>query len=176
MNHVAPKADGLRSDLLEELAVEIDSHEGWWRFPTQEPVRGFMGTDPIFIVGDQPSTSEWGPQHPGRRIFYATLQKTGLHNAHLTDLYKKRGFSSSLNQASLPDDFSDHVDFLRKEIKILRPQLIVGLGQLAQRLLKKSLPEWRDPIPRIYHFSHIVKQGMEAKQYESNMRNIILCN
>ena len=174
MNQAASKSGDVRADLLKEIAVEIGSHEDWWLFPTQEPIQGFMGTDPIFIVGDQPSTAEWGPGHPSRKIFYQTLQSAGLHNAHLTDIYKKRGYSSSLNPALLSDDFPEHVSFLRKEIQILRPKLIVGLGALAQRLLKQSLPEWRDPIPRIYHFSHVVKESLDPKQYEDNMRDIIL--
>jgi hypothetical protein len=174
MNPAASKSGDLRADLLGELAVEIGSHEDWWLFPTQGPIQGFMGTDPLFIVGDQPATAEWGPGHPSRTIFYQTLQSVGLYNAHLTDLYKKRGYSSSLDRTLLPDDFLEHVNFLRKEIQILRPKLIVGLGQLAQRLLKQSLPEWRDPIPRIYHFSYVVKEGLEPKEYENNMRDIIL--
>jgi len=174
MTQEASRSGDLKADLLKEIALEIGSHEDWWLFPTQEPIQGFMGTDALFIVGDQPSTAEWGPGHPSRIMFYQTLQNVGLHNAHLTDLYKKRGFSSSLDPALLPDDFLEHVNLLRREIEILRPKLIVGLGQLAQRLLNQSLPEWRDPIPRIYHFSHVVKEGLDTKQYENNMREIIL--
>jgi len=173
MSQQASKAYDQRFALLRELANEIASHKDWWLFPPQEPIQGFMGTDQIFIVGDQPSTAEWGPADPRRKIFYGTLQSVGLHNAHLTDLYKKRGYSSSLQQG-LPADFLDHVNLFRKEIRILAPKLIVAVGELAQRLLKQSLPEWRDPIPRIFHFSYVVKQGWDQKQYEANMRHIIL--
>jgi hypothetical protein len=42
---------------LAELARIIDNHSDWWRFPEEGPIRGFLGNGPLFIVGDQPSTS-----------------------------------------------------------------------------------------------------------------------
>lgn len=158
---------------LRELAREIGSHEDWWLFPTQEPIQGFMGTGQIFIVGDQPSTDEWGPKHPNRKIFYERLHKAGLQNAHLTDLYKRRDFAGALERL-IPDDFLEHVNLFKKEIQILKPTLIVGLGQLAQRLLIQNLPDWKPMIPRIYHFAHVERVGMTSGQYETNMRKIIL--
>lgn len=160
-----------KKDALLELAEKIQSHENWWLFPNQGPIQGFLGTDSIFIVGDQPSTSEWGPEHPNRKVFYDTLQRVGLSNAHLTDLYKKRGLSSELKWG-LPDDFPDHLNLFRKEIEVLRPTLIVALGGIAQRLLIKNLTEWKYSIPRIWHFSHVVRMGKES-EYEANMRKII---
>ncbi len=159
---------------LKELAEKICTHKDWWLFPSQGSVKGFMGTDPIFIIGDQPSTDQWPPEHPNRKVFYETLQKAGLANAHLTDLYKKRGLSNSLKQG-LPKDFHNHLNLLRKEIEILQPKLIVALGQLAQRLLIKNLTAWQPAIPRIWHFSYVVRVGRES-QYEANMRAMILGN
>ena len=69
---------------LRRLAETIHSHEDWWLFPAQDSIQGFMGTDPVFFVGDQPSKSEWPPEHPNRKAFYGVLQKIGLPNAHLT--------------------------------------------------------------------------------------------
>jgi hypothetical protein len=134
-----------------------------------------MGRGPIFIVGDQPSKDKWPPEHPNRRAFYDTLQKVGLQNAHLTDLYKKRGWSSELERCppdDFPDDFPDHVKFFKEEIEILQPTLIVALGQLAQRLLIQKVTEWKLAVPRIWHFSHVVREGKES-QYEANMREMI---
>ena len=156
---------------LLELAETIRSNENWWLFPSQDPIQGFMGTDSIFIVGDQPSKDKWGPEHPNRKIFYETLQKIALPNVHLTDLYKKRGDCSALKW-KLPEDFSDHLNLFRREIEILKPTLIVALGELAQRLLIQNLTEWKPAIPRIWHFSHVVRAGKES-EYETNMREII---
>jgi hypothetical protein len=158
-----------KKDALLELAQKIRSHGDWWIFPAQDSIQGFMGTDSIFIVGDQPSTDEWPPEHPNRKVFYETLHKVGLQNAHLTDLYKKRGLSSGLERG-LPDDFPNHVDFFRKEIEILQPALIVGLGQLAQRLLIQNITDWKRPIPRIWHFSHVVKKEKNPSTKQTCVR------
>ncbi len=159
------------SDALLGLANRISSHKDWWLFPPENSIQGFMGRGPIFIVGDQPSRSEWSLGHPNRRVFYDTLLKLGLQNAHLTDLYKKRGENNEL-ELGLPDDFLDHLSILQKEIEILRPTRIVALGQLAQRLLIQNLTGWNLSIPRIWHFSYVVREGRES-EYEANMRDII---
>jgi hypothetical protein len=156
---------------LAELAKSIRSHEDWWLFPAQDPVQRFMGTDPVFFVGDQPSRSEWPPDHPNRQAFYGHLQKVGLPNAHLTDLYKKRGACGAL-RAGLPDDFHDHVRLFRREIEILQPTRIVALGHLAYRLLMQHVVELRPVLRRIWHFSYVVRYG-KLSYYEANMRRAI---
>ncbi|HWN96748.1 MAG TPA: hypothetical protein VNT99_17095, partial [Methylomirabilota bacterium] len=119
-----------KREALLVFAEEIQSHKDWWLFPAEGLVQGFMGTGPIFIVGDQPSKSEWPSEHPNRRAFYGLIGKLGVSNAHLTDLYKKRGKCGAL-KAGLPDDFHEHVRLFRKEIEILQPTQIVALGNLA---------------------------------------------
>lgn len=62
-----PSAESLsmnKLDKLTKLAEHIDAQTDWWRFPSEEHVQGFMGTDTVFFVGDQPSTSEWGQTSP----------------------------------------------------------------------------------------------------------------
>src|SRR5580704_2060690 len=104
----------LAKEKLHELGGVIDAQTNWWRFPAQEPVQGFLGVGPVFIVGDQPSKSEWGPNHPNRRAFYGLLEKVGGANFHLTDVYKRRGESESLKECvppyskALPSDFTEH--------------------------------------------------------------------
>ena len=169
---MASEIPAQKSDLLRKLGEEIKSHADWWLFPTQGPIQGFWGTGQIFIVGDQPSTDEWGPDNLSRIMFYEILQSVGLQNAHLTDLYKKRGFASALEQG-LPADFRDHVNLFQREIQILKPTLIVGLGGLAQRLLIQNLHEWEPKIPRIWHFSYVVREGVSPEQYKINIRNMI---
>ncbi len=160
-----------KKDALRQLSERIHAHEDWWLFPEQDAIQGFMGTDPIFIVGDQPSKSEWPPGHPNRRAFYGHLQKIGVPNAHLTDLYKKRGECSAL-RAGLPDDFADHVSLFREEIEILQPTRIVALGHLAYRLLKEHVAERSPSMTRMWHFSYVVRYG-KLSQYEANMRRAV---
>lgn len=143
---------------LEELAGVIDSHVDWWRFPEEGPIRGFLGTDPLFIVGDQPSTSPWDSSHPNRRAFYALLNRLAVPNAHVTDLYKRRGSSGALKKG-LPDDFKAHVEFFREEVEILQPFRVVALGGHAHQLLAAHVPELVPILTEMWHFSYVVRYG-----------------
>src|SRR5258706_5646151 len=98
--------------VLMEWQADIASRPGWWCYPCEEVVRGFMGTGKLFIVGDQPSTSSWSVDHPHRRAFYDLLAEVGAGNAHLTDLYKRRGSAGDLKRG-LPSDFDDHLKIFR---------------------------------------------------------------
>jgi len=165
------------TERLLELAAVIDGHAHWWRFPLQEPVKGFLGAGPVFIVGDQPSKSQWRSDHPNRRAFYALLEKIGASNFHLTDLYKRRGEPEELKAClppilkPLPPDYPEHLNFFRNEVELLRPTRIVALGNLAQTLLSLHLPDLR-PIRRMWHFSYAVAHG-KLDEYEENMRRAI---
>src|SRR5882672_9334278 len=112
---------------LREIAKEVDSQPNWWRFPTEAQIQGFLGTAPLFIVGDQPSTSDWAYSNPNRRALYDSLMGLGVPNAHITDLYKKRGKAGGLRQR-LPEDFNEHIKIFRRELQILQPTRIVALG------------------------------------------------
>lgn len=157
------------SDLtLNELAAIIDGHPEWWRFPPDGPVLGFLGTGQLFIVGDQPSTSPWEPSHPHRREFYGLLKGLQLGNAHLTDLYKKRGPGGALRNG-LPDDFSAHVAFFRRELAILRPTRVVALGDDAYHLLRTHVSEIAPVLTKMWHFGYAVRYG-RLREWEANAR------
>jgi hypothetical protein len=140
-------------------------------------VQGFLGVGPIFILGDQPSKSEWGPNHPNRRAFYGLVEKIGGANFHLTDLYKRRGESEGLRKClppdskALPPDFTEQLHFFKREVALLRPTRIVALGHLAQTLVSLHLPELK-PVWRMWHFSYAVQHD-KLEQYEENMRRAI---
>jgi hypothetical protein len=156
---------------LNRLATIIDSLPDWWRFPEDGSVRGFLGTDQLFIVGDQPSTSPWPPSNRNRRAFYELLSRIGASNAHLTDLYKKRGHSGYL-RTGVPADFATHLTFFREELKILQPKRIVALGKLAHDLLARHIPEVRPFLGQIWHFSYAVRSG-RLTDWEKNARIVI---
>lgn len=168
---MAYNSEAQKKAALTELAAKICTHKDWWLFPAQEPVKGFMGTAPLFIVGDQPSMSEWLPSHPNRLAFYGHLQKVGASNAHLTDIYKKRGKCSELRKG-LPRDFSIHLEILRQEIEILQPERIVALGHLAYQLMVQHFGNQRHILRRMWHFSYAVRAG-KLFEYEVNIQQAI---
>jgi len=159
-----------RTQLL-EMALVIDSHPNWWRFPTEKVVEGFLGTDPLFIVGDQPSTSQWNVNNRNRRGFYDTLAKIGAANAHLTDLYKLGGSSGELIR-QIPDDLQEHVKFFRKEVELLNPTRVLALGDLAYQFLALLTPELTPKLKRVWHFSYAVRYS-KLSEYESQLRDAI---
>ncbi len=158
-----------KEQALFELKREIQTHKEWWIFPEEFPIRGFMGTGPVFIVGDQPSQSNWSSDHPNRAAFYGTLKRIGVSNAHLTDIYKKRGKPSGLRKL-IPNDFEEHVILLKKEIEIVKPTRIIALGELAQKLLIQRIIG--PGVRRMWHFNHVVVAGKQS-EYEQNMREAI---
>jgi hypothetical protein len=163
--------DSSKRNQLLEMALVIDSSPNWWRFPTEKIVEGFLGTDPIFIVGDQPSTSQWNVNNRNRRGFYDTLIKIGAANAHLTDLYKRRGSSGELSKR-IPDDLQEHVEFFRKEVELLNPTRVLALGDLAYQFLALLTPELKPNLIRVWHFSYAVRYG-KLSEYESQLRDAI---
>src|SRR5207248_2551763 len=92
-----------------------DSRTGWWRFPEEAVVQGFMGMSWGIHRWRQPSTSPWEFSHPNRRALYDLLPRVGAADAHLTDLYKRRGRAGTLRHWS-PQNFSEHLEFFRKPV------------------------------------------------------------
>jgi hypothetical protein len=131
------------------------------------------------IVGDQPSTSEWGENHPNRRVFYDTLLRVGAADAHITDLYKKRGPPGDLAKAVLaknpPIDLPEHLSFFRTEVSLLRPTRIVAMGKHAHQLLELLVPETRPTLRYLWHFAYVAycpptERSERIADYERRMR------
>jgi hypothetical protein len=141
-----------RVRLLKKLREQIRSHEDWWTFDPEGSVEGFAGPGPVFIVGDQPSTSEWEPGHPNRRLFYGSLEALNIGGAHLTDVIKRRG-KASASAKRLPPDFDHHLAILRREFRITSPIRIIALGELPERWLRIYFPECANRLCGIIHFA-----------------------
>jgi hypothetical protein len=164
----------LQTFTLREMSELIEERKAddWWQFPTEPLVEGFMGTGD-FIVGDQPSTSDWDPWNRNRRVFYDLLPQVVLGNSHITDIYKRRGKSGTLKKRiranQTPEDFMKHIEFFRAELALLKPTRVVALGYDAQWLLKRFVPEVRPILSRMWHFAYVVRYNKTAL-YERNVR------
>jgi hypothetical protein len=158
---------------LVKLAECIGSHKDWWLFPTEPLVQGFLGTGTIFIVGDQPSTDPWEITHPHRRAFYELLAAEDAGDCHLTDLYKRRGRAGELRKRTrMPKEFDEHLKIFRKEVRLLRPSVILALGWDAYCLLLMHTPELSSIIKRVWHFG-TVRHGKRV-EFQTRLRSAII--
>jgi hypothetical protein len=157
-----------RKESLRDLAVKIGLRRNWWLYPSEQHVEGFLGVGPLFIVGDQPSTSAWEYEHPHRRAFYDMLAAEGAGTSHLTDIYKRRGPSGELRNR-LPQDFEKHLEIFRAEVRLLNPAKVLTLGWDAYELLLKHTPELTGRLIRVWHFG-TVRHG-KLKEFQSRLRN-----
>ena len=132
-----------------------------WFFPEQAGVKGWSGTAPIMFVGLNPSTGAF----PSKAVYllYNSLRKNGLPNAHITDILKIR-----LDRRLVEEAFANrelvqlHKGWLREEVRILKPNLIVALGKQALVKLKGWLPErCHSKIVMIHHYSWAHRYGKE---------------
>jgi uracil-DNA glycosylase len=101
-------------------------------------------------------------------MLYDLLPKVGVADAHLTDLYKRRGKSGSL-RTEIPRDFKAHIEFFRAELKLLDPTIVVALGDHAYELLEENVPEVRPILRKMWHFAYVTRYRKGAL-YEANMR------
>jgi hypothetical protein len=149
----------------DRVRIRVWSHEGPWFFPPLEDggVKGFFGTGNIVFVCERPSMrggrapDEWDLQ------FYSFLKKYGFGNAHITDLVKCRGL------ARAKEEISDYVEnclpFLKEEIEILKPKLLVAVGKVAYKVLNNRIkPQYPNlKIERITHYSYAFRYNKPAK-------------
>ena len=157
-----------KTQKLRQLAEEVHAQRGWWLFPSEPLVKGFMGLGSFFIVGDQPSTDPWPVEHPHRRAYYDLLADEGVGEAHLTDLYKKRGQAGELKNG-LPADFQEHLQFFLKEVDLLQPTTILAMGKDAYNLLRRHTPKLSKRCFRVWHFGAVRHGNLE--EFQTSLRN-----
>jgi uracil-DNA glycosylase len=134
------KTNTLEKQLLNLRSDVIDKYEKkqWkevWFFPHRKKVKGFLGTSDLIIIGLNPSTGAFPNERA--KLLYQALTQAGLTNAHLTDLIKVRAKRVDAERLLTNDDFlSEQLKTLTKEIRILRPQLLVAMGQRCFEMLR----------------------------------------
>lgn len=157
-----------KTQKLRQLAEEADAQKDWWLFPSEPLVKGFMGSGSFFIVGDQPSTDPWLVDHPHRRAYYDLLVDEGVGEAHLTDLYKRRGPAGEL-KGEPPADFQEHLQFFLKEVDLLQPTTILAMGNDAYNLLHRHTPKLFKRCFRVWHFGTVRHRKLE--EFQTSLRN-----
>ena len=126
----------LRARIVREMYLErwLDV----WFFPEANGVRGWQGIQDIMFVGLNPSTGRF-PSEPDQ-FLYAQLIRNDFQEAHLTDAIKCRGTASQVQNWLKDDDFlRQQMDYLKEEISLTNPRLIVPVGQKCANLLRSRL-------------------------------------
>jgi uracil-DNA glycosylase family 4 len=152
---------------LEALRKEILKLPGAWLFPTVGKVQGFLGTSPVMFVAERPSTAK-GFGGPGKSLLYPLLEETGTANGHLTDVIKTHGKAGQ----PYPEEIAKHRDFFDREIKIVRPRLIVAFGQKVYDLLQFSLAGHGIRIQQVWHYSYAARWRKRAA-FKSQLRKAL---
>src|SRR5438093_5229850 len=139
----------LRARIVRDLYLN-----GWrdvWFFPRFDGVEGWRGTQRIMFVGLNPSTGRFAGD--ADRRFYAQLKRKGFGRAHLTDAIKERAVGRDVEKIERdPARMERYRRYLREEIDIIRPRLIVAMGHRAHRILRDWLGS-DAPVRPIPHYS-----------------------
>lgn len=160
VNAMTPETQRTR---LEELSQEImKTIPNPWRFPTRGKVHGFLGTGPIMIVAERPSTGTFGT--PGDRLLYDLLEKLGAANAHLTDVIKSRGKV----REPYPEDMALHRRIFDQELEIVQPRKIIALSQKVHDLLLFAMAGKGIKVVRVWHYSN-ARWGQRAAEVERQL-------
>jgi len=159
----------LRQRIIAELYVK-QWHEVWF-FPEKDGVRGWRGTGPIMFIGLNPSTGRFPSK--ADQVFYKCLDRNGLGNSHITDVFKVRATSREMR-----DNLSNkglvrlHQKYLLKEIHLLNPHLLVALGHKTLSILKVWIPKGYQPrLIGIHHYSW-AKRYRREKVFWKDMADI----
>ena len=101
------------------------------------------------FVGLNPRTGRFAGD--ADRRFYAQLKQKELGRAYLTDLIKERAVGRDVEKIEHDAErMARYRRYLREEIDIVRPRLIVAMGRGAHRILR----DWLEPDPRVRRIPH----------------------
>jgi len=126
-----------------------------WFFPSFGGVDGWCGTQRIMFVGRAPSTGHFPTEaerssDPARRL-YTLLNRQGLARAHLTDAIKERVLGLAVGDIEADKARMERYRrYLEMEIDIIRPRLIVAMGERTYRIMN----DWLGSDPRLRRIPH----------------------
>jgi len=166
--------DRLRRKIINDLYIKEWTEV--WFFESWKGVKGYLGTQDIMFVGLNPSLGHFPSKYD--TFFYNELKKNGFQNAHLTDFIKSRCSNKKIGDLIKEGrTVKTHLGYLKEEISIIKPKIIVALGGRCYELLYKYINDKRIPIVKIRHYSSIrfIKNkktfSKEIKKLKNKYRN-----
>ena len=131
----------LGTGIVEELKAR--GYEPWL-WPRCENVAGWEGTAPIIFSALNPSKGGGENRFPTRadRMLFWCLSENGFADAHLTDVLKAKATNDDAPSFLRNNSFMEvHRAWLLEEVAIVRPRLIVAVGQRAHDFLRRWLSD-----------------------------------
>lgn len=134
-------------------------NNGPWFFPPSKDikVKGFFGTGDVMFVCQRPSTRSFVCEDGRPEFeFYKLMGSHEFGDAHITDLVKCRKKAGKLGKKEI----DNCLPFLKKEIEILKPMLIIAVGEEVYKILTERqdeiLPKGQDVpiIKKVTHYSY----------------------
>jgi len=173
-----------KQQALDEVARRVAACQSCRYFSDQRSVPGEGNPEAeIMLIGEAPGAKENETGRPfvgaAGKFLEEMLNSVGLARADVfianTIKYQPPG-----NRDPLPDEINRQLPFLRKQIAIIKPKLIVFLGRHA---LGALLPDLGKPISRI-HGQLIARDGQHylplyhpaAALYNGSMREVLLAD
>lgn len=152
----------------DRLRIRAWYNENPWFFPPSENtgVKGFLGTGKTVIVCERPSTRGNIP-NPADLSFYELLNKCGFEDAHMTDLVKCRGIAGQISAKEL----ENCLPYLKEEIRILKPELIIAVGNRAYEVLTHELDLGSIRLEKITHYPYAFRFN-KFEKIEEELRRI----
>lgn len=159
---------GLRTRIVRELYL-YEWREVWF-FPPFDGVEGWRGTQRIMFVGLNPSTGRFGTD--ADRLLYARLKRNGFARAHLTDVIKERAIGRDVDKIERDAARMERYrKYLRREVDIIRPRLIVAMGHRAYRFVADWLGS-QAPVRRIPHYAARFPSSATRRQFTAKIAGI----
>ena len=145
------KLKKLRKEIIEKYY--INEWKEVWFFPSYNQVKGFLGTQDIIFLGLNPSQGHFPSKYD--KFFYEELGKNNFENAHITDLIKIKASNKKINELlENKKILKEQLEFLIKEIKIIRPRIVATLGGKCDEIFRKNFLDGLNII-KIRHYSSI---------------------
>jgi hypothetical protein len=152
----------LREQIINESYIK--QWKEVWFFHELNGIKGYQGTgevgkERIIFIATNPS---YGNSWPSKRIigFYQVLKDSDLQNVHITDLIKVRlSNAGSKEYIKNPELLNPQIEYLKKEIEIIRPTKIIAFGTKVHDTLEKYGIE----SECLMHYAHAFRYNKEQK-------------
>lgn len=160
------------AELKREMEADASLGDDLFFFPIHEGVQGYWGTDSVWFVGQKPSKG--GPGFPDRAVtlLYETLAEYGLGNAHITDITKERGYVPSDWKKIPVEEVERMRPYFRREIELLRPSVLVSMGQYVYNALKYMEATDGARLEYIPHYSWAIRTDENRARFVEGVERI----